>query len=138
MKPAEVFLSHSDKDRAFTTRVRDCLVAHGIPVWYSRTSILGARQWHDEIGSALSRCDAFVVILSPASVASKWVKRELLFALTADQYENSIVPLLYKPCEYSELSWTLPQFETVDFSREYHAGCQDLLRIWGVGYDQII
>jgi hypothetical protein len=33
MKPAEVFLSHSDKDRAFATRVRDCLVAHGIPVW---------------------------------------------------------------------------------------------------------
>ena len=138
MRPTEVFLSHSDKDRTFATRICDCLVAHGIPVWYSRTSIVGARQWHDEIGSALSRCDTFVVILSPESVESKWVKRELLFALQADRYENRIVPLLYKPCECSKLSWTLPQFELVDFSKNYHSGCQDLLRIWGIGYRRTV
>lgn len=138
MTPTEVFLSHSDQDRNFATEIRDCLVAHGIPVWYSRISIVGARQWHDEIGSALSRCDAFLVILSPASVVSKWVKRELLFALTADHYENSIVPLLHKPCEYSDLSWTLPQLEIVDFSRDHRSGCRDLLRIWGIGYREVI
>ncbi|CAK0757142.1 Toll/interleukin-1 receptor domain-containing protein [Gammaproteobacteria bacterium] len=134
MRPSEVFLSHSDKDRAFATKIRDCLVEHDIPVWYSRTSIVGARQWHDEIGSALSRCEAFVVILSPASVESKWVKRELLFALQADRYENNLVPLLYKPCEYSKLSWTLPQFGFVDFLKDYQRGCQELLRIWGIRY----
>ncbi|WP_089729352.1 toll/interleukin-1 receptor domain-containing protein [Candidatus Thiosymbion oneisti] len=134
MRPSEVFLSHSDKDRAFATRICDCLIAHGIPIWYSRKSIIGARQWHDEIGAALSRCDAFVVLLSPASVESKWVKRELLFALQTDRYGNNIVPLLYKPCNYSELSWTLPQFQIVDFSSDYASRCRDLLQIWGMGY----
>ena len=134
MHPSEIFLSHSDKDRGFATKISDCLINHGIPVWYSRTSIVGARQWHDEIGSALTRCDAFVVILSPASVKSKWVKRELLFALQEDRYENNIVPLLFKPCDCVELSWTLPQFEFVDFTKGFRQGCRDLLRIWGVGY----
>jgi hypothetical protein len=134
MHPTEVFLSHCGEDRAFATEIRDCLVAHGIPVWYSRTNIVGAQQWHDEIGAALARCNAFVVILSPAAVASKWVKRELLFALTADQYENAIVPLLHRPCDYAELSWTLPQFQVVDFSNDMNSGCRELLRIWGIGY----
>jgi hypothetical protein len=64
----------------------------------------------------------------------KWVKRELLFALTADQYENAIVLLLHRPCDYAELSWTLPQFQVVDFSNDMNSGCRELLRIWGIGY----
>jgi hypothetical protein len=39
-----------------------------------------AQQWHDEIGAALRRCDWFVLVLSPHTVESIWVKRELLFS----------------------------------------------------------
>jgi len=73
--PEEIFLSHSSADRPFTTKLADVLRRHGIPVWYSDTNILGAQQWHDEIGVALGRCDWLVLVLSPSSVASKWVKR---------------------------------------------------------------
>ena len=34
MHPTEVFISHCGEDRAFATEIRDCLVAHGIPVWH--------------------------------------------------------------------------------------------------------
>ena len=61
MMPQEVFLSHASADRAFADRVADVLRRHGIPVWYSPTNILGAQQWHDEIGAALKRCDWWVV-----------------------------------------------------------------------------
>ena len=74
--PNEVFLSHSSADRAFVARLANVLRSHGIPVWYSDTDIRGAQQWHDEIGSALKRCDWLVLILSPDAVASKWVKSE--------------------------------------------------------------
>jgi hypothetical protein len=57
MLPQEVFLSHSDRDRPFVTELADMMRHHGIPVWYSRTNILGAQQWHDEIGAALRRCE---------------------------------------------------------------------------------
>lgn len=74
MRPAEVFLSHSGEDRQFGDELAVVLGRHGVPVWYSATNIQGAQQWHDEIGSALERCDWFLVVLSPASVQSMWVK----------------------------------------------------------------
>ncbi|NJL47261.1 MAG: toll/interleukin-1 receptor domain-containing protein [Leptolyngbyaceae cyanobacterium SM2_5_2] len=96
MMPSEVFLSHSSQDQAFVSKLADQLRRHGIPVWYSKTSILGAQQWHDEIGSALIRCDWFLVALSPGAVESMWVKRELIFALQQKRFENKIIPILYE------------------------------------------
>jgi len=133
MPPAEVFLSHSSQDREMASRVAEMLRAHGVPVWYSETDIVGARQWHDEIGAALARCDWFIVLLSPDAVSSKWLKRELLFALGNDRYDGRIVPIRYRDCDYKQLSWTLDVFQMVDLSGEFTAGCRDLLRIWGIG-----
>jgi hypothetical protein len=133
MLPAEVFLSHSDQDREMASRIAEMLRAHGVPVWFSQANIVGAQQWHDEIGAALGRCDWFVVLLSPNAVASKWVKRELLFALENDRYNDRIVPVRYRDCDLRQLSWTLTGFQMVDLSGEFTAGCRDLLRIWGIG-----
>src|SRR5713101_4793563 len=96
--PREVFLSHSSSNRRFATKLAGDLRRHGVPVWFSQTSIIGAQQWHDEIGRALARCDWFVVILSPSSVKSAWVKRELVYALNDSRYEGHIVPILYRIC----------------------------------------
>lgn len=134
MPPNEVFLSHSSLDRQFATTIAEVMRRHGVPVWYSQTNIVGARQWHDEIGAALQRCDWFAVILSPNSVGSMWVKRELLFALQQNRFENKIVPILYQPCDLNLLSWTLSFFQIVDFTSSYDAGVTALLRIWGLGY----
>ena len=95
MIPHEAFLSHSSLDHDFVTGLADALRRHGVPVWYSRTNIMGAQQWHDEIGAALRRCDWFLLVLSPNAVASMWVKRELIFALQQNRFENRIVPLLW-------------------------------------------
>ena len=134
MFPAEIFLSHSDADRQFVENLAQMLRRHGVPVWYSRTNILGAQQWHDEIGAALRRCDWFVLVLSPESVESIWVKREVLFALQQRHFGNRIVPLLYQACDHERLSWTLSIFQLVDFTQPFEDGCRDLLRVWGVGY----
>jgi hypothetical protein len=134
MLPHEVFLSHSDRDRPFVTELAAMMRRHGIPVWYSRTNILGAQQWHDEIGAALRRCDWFVLVLSPNAVESIWVKRELLFSLQQNRFEDKIIPLLYEPCDYERLSWTLSLFQIVDFTQTVEQGCRDLLRVWGLGY----
>jgi hypothetical protein len=132
--PAEIFLSHSSADRQFATRIGEVLEAHGLPYWYSRRNIVGAQEWHDEIGRALERCDWFMLILSPAAVASTWVKYELLYALR-ERSAGHIVVIDYQPADHKQLSWTLPGFQWVDFCRQdFTAGCRDLLRIWGLGY----
>ena len=132
--PKEAFLSHSSRDRQFATEVTEVIRRHGIPVWYSQTNIIGAQEWHDEIGAALRRCNWFVLILSPNSLKSAWVKHELLFALNHHQYRNKIVPLLYKSCKYEKLSWALSSFQIVDFRQSVADGYRELLRVWGLGY----
>jgi TIR domain len=132
--PTEVFLSHSSRDRDFATEVVEALRRHGIPVWYSQTNIMGAQEWHDEIGAALRRCNWFVIILSPNILRSTWAKNELLFALNHRRYKNKIVPLLYRNCRYERLSWTLSNFQIIDFSQSAEDGFRELLRVWGIGY----
>lgn len=134
MLPNEIFLSHSSHDHPFVDSVAALLRAHGLPVWYSKTNIIGARQWHDEIGTALQRCDWFVVILSPNATESMWVKRELMFVLQQERFEDKIVPVLYQPCDLNRLSWTLPIFQIVDLTRSLEDGYAELLRVWGIGY----
>lgn len=82
-----------------------------------------AQQWHDEIGAALRRCDWFVLGLSPHAIESIWVKRELLFSLQQNRFENKMVPLLYQPCVYERLSWTLSLFQMTDFTQTFEQGC---------------
>ena len=114
-------------------RIATVLRAHGVPVWYSQTNIVAAQTWHDEIGAALERCDWFVVLLSPEAASSKWVKRELLFALENDRYNNRIVPVRCCDFDYRQLSWTLTGFQMVNLSGDFASGCRDLLRVWGIG-----
>lgn len=134
MMPSEVFLSHSSQDQEFVSKLANELRRHGIPVWYSKTNILGAQQWHDEIGSALIRCDWFLVALSPRSVESMWVKRELIFALQQKRFENKIIPIIYESCDFERLSWVLPSFQIVNFQEAFEDGCFNLMRLWGMGY----
>ena len=132
--PCEVFFSHSTKDRRFAERLAAVLRDHRVPVWYSATNIVGADQWHDEIGKALARCDWFIVVLSPHAAKSEWVKRELVHALNSARYRNRIVPISYKVCKHVKLSWTLEAIQFVDFTTGFDEGCRSLLRIWGLGY----
>ena len=136
--PGEVFLSHSSLDRTTAARVARVLRDHGVPVWYSEANLIGAQQWHDEIGAALKRCDWFLLLLSKNSERSKWVKRELLYALRTDRYQERIVPIKFRPCNMDRLSWALDDFQAIDITENFDAGCRALLRIWGLGYKKPI
>ena len=130
--PKEVFISHAHRDRAFVKRLVQVLQAHQIKYWYSPKHIAGAQEWHDEIGKALVRCDWFMLVLSPQAVKSKWVVHEYFYAFDTDRYTGRIVPVLYKPCRWERLSWTLRRFQWVNFDRDFDAGCFALLKTWGI------
>ncbi len=131
-KPSEIFISHSNLDRSLVRRIVVFLRKQRINLWYSPKHIAGAAQWHDEIGRALARCDWFLVVLTPNSVKSPWVKKELLYALNEPRYENRIIPVIARACKFNQLSWTLQQIELVDLRPGFEAGCDALLRVWGM------
>jgi hypothetical protein len=97
--PSEIFLSHSTKNDVFIGRLQTVLTDHGVKTFVSKTSIRSGQQWHDEIGTALKRCDWFLLVLSPQSVRSAWVKHELIYALQANRYRGRIIPVVYKNCD---------------------------------------
>ncbi|WP_026100594.1 toll/interleukin-1 receptor domain-containing protein [Synechococcus sp. PCC 7336] len=132
MPPIEVFLSHSNQDRAMAERLATALTYHGVPLFFSPENIVGAQQWQSGILSALQRCDWFVVLLSPDAIDSMWVRREVAFALQDPRYEDRIVPLKYRNCDLKSLQW-LTLFQTIDFTGGFTAGCRSLLRVWGIG-----
>jgi len=132
--PKEVFLCHSGFDREFANTIAELLWRHNVPVWHAPANIRGGQTWHDEIGDALERCDWFVILLSPHSLKSIWVKRELMFALTEKRYNESIVPVMLHACDNLRFSWTFASRQLVDFTEDFDAGCRALLRIWGIGY----
>jgi hypothetical protein len=133
-RPKQLFISHANADRKFLERLSELLADYHIRFWHSRKDIRGAQQWHDEIGAALRKCDWFLLVLSPSVFKSKWVKRELAFALRENRYNDRIVPIIARRCDFGELSWTLPAFEVVDFSRNFAKGSEELLRIWNIPY----
>lgn len=132
--PAEIFISHSSKDANFVDRLHKILTSHGVKSFVSKANIRGAQRWHDEIGTALKRCDWFLLVLSPQSVRSAWVKHELIYALQASQYREHIIPVLYKNCDTDALSWTLSAIEWIDFRRDFNKGCEQLFEIWKIEY----
>ena len=132
--PREIFLSHSSLDKNCAADLTSVLRDHGLNVWYSDTNIQNAKQWHDEIGKALRRCDWFVVLLSKHSVASEWVKMELMYALRKERYKEHILPIVIQKCDYEELSWTLDSFQLVDCANGKGIDYQAVLSTWGIGF----
>jgi TolB-like protein/Tfp pilus assembly protein PilF len=70
-----VFLSYSREDRAKAQAIVGALEARGLTVWWDGL-IEGGREFADRIEQALTSADAIVVLWSPASIHSHWVRDE--------------------------------------------------------------
>ena len=129
--PGELFLSHASADRETASEIAITLKQLGIATFFAPSHIQGAQQWQDEILGALKRCEWFVVLLSPDSVKSMWVRRETAYALNESRYENRIVPVMLRDCDLESLDW-LRLFQIVDFTGDRDAGYRNLRRVWGI------
>jgi adenylate cyclase len=96
---ADIFISYSSKDRAQAEQLIELLASAGLSVWIDQSGIDIATSWSKEIVQAIDTCKAFVVLLSPNSILSKNVMKEV--SLAAEQGKK-ILPLDLEPVELSE------------------------------------
>jgi len=121
-----LFISYAREDNEFArtlnTDIQDC----GIQTWIDESGIRGGEDWLTSIASAIESSAGMLVILTPASVKSKWVNREISFA---DHLDKKIVPLLFKPCNLSSLyDLEFGRIQRVDFTdMNYQGSFQKLL-----------
>ncbi len=79
---AGVFLSYGRDDALeFVGWLQGELASRGRDVWVDSDGIVGGTMWLDEIHRAIEAADAFVFVLTPASVRSDVCKRELAHAV---------------------------------------------------------
>jgi WD40 repeat protein len=77
----DIFISYARADSTFAERLRTDLQAAGFNVWIDRIGLkVGTPNWEDSIRSALKIADGVILIASPNSRKSKYVRDELAIA----------------------------------------------------------
>ena len=118
---ATYFISYSRVDSDFVLRLAKDLRNAGIPIWLDQIDIVAGSRWDQAIETALASCSAFIVALSPESIASVNVMDEVSFALDE---KKSIFPVLIKPCK---VPFRLRRLQAIDFGPGYDSGIAQLL-----------
>ena len=123
---ADVFISYSSHDRGFVEQLVRDLITNGITTWYDRWEMVPGDSLTQKIGIAILNNHSLVVVLSPSSVNSEWVQRELGVALNREFRERSVkvIPALLEDC-------LVPPFLSdkvyADFRSDYGGGLRELI-----------
>src|SRR5512141_2888573 len=94
-KEQHTFISYSRSNMDFALRLARALKEAGYPVWVDQMDIPVGARWDDELEIALDACGIFLVILTPASIASENVKDEIGYAI---DHSKRILPVLLEEC----------------------------------------
>ncbi len=121
-----VFLSHSSADKSFVERLAHDLERVNIGVWYDTWEIRVGDSLLDKIAQGIESNDFLAIILSPDSVESEWVKREVNAALMKEleQRKAVVLPLLIADCTVPTL---LKEKKYADFRKSYEDGFEEFL-----------
>jgi hypothetical protein len=111
-----VFLSHSEADKKWAEQLRAGLAEAGFEVWNPQSDALPGSNLHLELGKALERSDAMIVLLSPESVKSASVLSEIEYALSASQFRGRLISVLVKPTE--EIPWILQKLSFIRATKD--------------------
>ena len=83
---SEIFLAHSSSDKRFARRLASALQESGFRVWIDEAELLVGDSLFDRIGLAIQDANYLGAILSPNSVRSRWVQKEIEIALDQETY----------------------------------------------------
>ena len=120
----QVFLSYSRKDEESMLLIAKYLRAQKIKVWVDNEKLIpGTPIWEDEIERAIVNASAIVVVLSPNSKNSEWVKREMTMA---DQNQKRVFPVLIRGDEKNSISLRLINRQFVDLRGNWEEGMKSL------------
>jgi hypothetical protein len=100
-KSPSVFISHCHSDKRFAKKLAKDLLNIGVRVWIDEAEIKLGDSLIKKIQEGIDQVDYLVVVLSPESVSSEWVSREIDIAMNQEINGRrvKVLPLLYKTCD---------------------------------------
>jgi hypothetical protein len=131
------FISHSSEDLPFARRLEERLRAQGIDVWLDDLQLKPGDVLTETIARAVKRHDFLIVVLSKASLASEWVRREMRMAGPRKPGGRGarVVPVLLQRPAAALLPRSLRGTKYVDFSdhKTFEIGLAQLLDLMDDG-----
>jgi tetratricopeptide (TPR) repeat protein len=109
---APIFISHSSKDDAAIARLRQALGLHGVDVWVDSRQLTPGDLLTPAVEDAIEKAPHFFVVLSPSARSSKWVMKEVRYALKVRKKRTDgykVIPILLDGFDLAELDLWFPE-----------------------------
>ena len=107
MPPSHVFISHATEDDDFVKELRLALESHPLTVWVDSRRMSGGDKLDPVIDKAIEEARQFIAVLSPTTVNSAWVRKEIQKALEVEKQRKDegykVIPLLLPGLKTSAL-----------------------------------
>jgi hypothetical protein len=130
----KVFISHSSRDKKFVRSLKDGLIENNIDIWFDEDQLDLGDSLLNKLGTALNTSSHLVIILSPSSIESDWVKFELKKALENQRtgLMQKIIPVKFRECDVPE---ELADVLYADLSNEIVLPDGDRLKFLSGGFE---
>jgi len=128
-KQGGVFISYSHADKDVIERIVVRFDADNINYWLDEQDLLVGDVIDEVISEGIQDNWLFLVILTPTSVESRWVARELDEAFHEEIEGNKIIlPVVAKNLPITKIPARLRRKKHVDLSEDFNAGYGELSR----------
>jgi len=118
------FISYSRADTTQKQNIVKQLRARGVNLWVDIENLVpGTPAWEREIERAIRGAAGIIVLLSPESNNSEWVRREISFA---EQNDKVVFPVLIHGDEDDSIPLRLSNHQWVDLRQNYTNGLDEL------------
>jgi hypothetical protein len=125
---SRLFISHATADRKFVEReLLGLLRALGFNPWFAEEDIKTTQQWERSILGALKSSRWFVLVMSPRSAESEWVKDEVAWAI--DEMPEHVIPILIDDCEPRDFHIRVPRIQYLDFRKQIRESREELVKL---------
>lgn len=120
------FISYSHQDKDFVDRLAAELALQRRHVWVDRWELKIGSSLIQKVQDALGNASGIIVVLSRASVASEWCRKELSSGLLRELEEKRVVvlPILIEDCE---IPLFLREKFYADFRVDFEKGTSQIL-----------
>jgi len=104
---ASVYISTAASDASLARELAERLEAVGIHAGNPMIDALPGENVSAELGRALNRADAVIVLVSPDAMKSPGVRHDIQFALGQERFQNRLIPVLAKQTPSDTIPWIL-------------------------------
>lgn len=132
-----IFLSHNINDKDFAHKLAHDLDCHGITVWIDEAELKIGDSLIEKIREGIDSVDYLAVILSPNSVHSKWVQKEIDVAMTLEISGKKIkvLPLMLEKCDLPGFLLGKKYADFTDDSK-YSTSFESLINAMGIVFNK--